>query len=345
MDFCVTGGSGFIGSHLCGRLLKDGHNVINVDNFCDFYPLEYKIDNVKRTLGVQHDVCDIESLKKIADKNPRYTICNVDIRDKASLDDMFASRHIDAVFHMAAMAGVRPSIEQPLLYNEVNVTGTLNILENMVKKGISKIVTASSSSVYGNCKEAPFREDMNVDRPISPYAATKKTVEVLSHVYHHLYGIDMALLRFFTVYGPGQRPDLAIHKFTRLMMEGSGITAFGDGSMERDYTYIDDIIDGTVKAMDHVNSGEGIYEVFNLGESRTVRLDELIMMLEKNIGVKAVVKWADEQPGDVKRTFADISKAKNILGYDPSTPIEKGLEIFVDWCGRYYGKDCHKENR
>ncbi len=337
MRYIVTGGAGFIGSHLCRSLIDKGHDVLNIDNFCDFYPLSYKLDNVRRSLGIKEKSNTLEELSRQADKAKGYKLHISDIRDYEAMDSIFSDFRPHGVFHLAAMAGVRPSIEDPRLYNQVNITGTLNILEASAKNDVSKVVIASSSSVYGNCPEAPFREDMNVDRPISPYASTKKSVEVLAHVYHSLFGIDTALLRYFTVYGPGQRPDLAIHKFTRLMMEDSPITLFGDGTMERDYTYIDDIVDGTVRSMGHIKKGSGIYEIFNLGESRTVSLNELVSLLQEVTGIKARIIWEKEQPGDVKRTYADISHSKKTMGYSPDTPIEKGLKIFTEWCREYYG--------
>ncbi|NLM36710.1 MAG: NAD-dependent epimerase/dehydratase family protein, partial [Firmicutes bacterium] len=218
-----------------------------------------------------------------------------------------------------------------LLYNDVNINGTLNLLEMCRKYGVKKFVFASSSSVYGNNKKVPFAEDDFVDHPISPYAATKRAGELLCHTYHHLYGMDVACLRFFTVYGPRQRPDLAIHKFTNLIFNDEEIPFYGDGTTERDYTYIDDIIDGVVKAIRWVHTGQGIYEIFNLGESRTVSLKEMVATLENEIGKKARVKVLPMQPGDVQRTCADISKAKKILGYQPSTPFEEGIKRFVQW--------------
>jgi UDP-glucuronate 4-epimerase len=335
--YLVTGGAGFIGSHLIKKLLEQGNRVINVDNFNEYYDYNIKVKNVLSSTGREVvdnvdeiRVDELNVLKKKVDfKN--YTLEIIDITKMAILEEVFEENKIDAVIHLAAMAGVRPSIENPLLYERVNVRGTMNILELMKKYNIKKFICASSSSVYGNNEKVPFSENDNVDRAISPYAATKKSCEVIGHSYSHLYDIDMAMLRFFTVYGPGQRPDLAIHKFTRLIYEGKEIPFFGDGETQRDYTYIDDIVDGVLKAIDYTEKNTKVYEIFNLGESQTISLKEMVATIEKVTGKKAVLNKLPMQPGDVNRTFADISKAKEMLGYNPQTQFEDGIRTFVEW--------------
>jgi UDP-glucuronate 4-epimerase len=312
--YLVTGGAGFIGSHLCDYLLENGARVINVDNFNDFYNPGIKEKNIAQHLGKEN-----------------YTVERTDIRDLGSLDRIFGQNKIDTVVHLAAMAGVRPSIEKPLLYEEVNVAGTMNLLEMCKKYDIKNFVCASSSSVYGNNKQVPFKETDIVDFAISPYAATKKSCEVMGHTYHHLYGIDMAMLRFFTVYGPRQRPDLAIHKFTKIIIQGDELPFYGDGTTKRDYTYIEDIIDGVVKSIKYVEENSGVYEIFNLGESQTISLSHMLKCIEEELGTKAAVKRLPMQAGDVEKTFADISKAKKILGYNPKTKFEDGIKKFIKW--------------
>ena len=312
--YLVTGGAGFIGSHLCDYLLENGARVINVDNFNDFYNPVIKEKNIAQHLGKEN-----------------YIVERADIRDLDSLDRIFKQNKIDTVVHLAAMAGVRPSIEKPLLYEEVNVAGTMNLLELCKKYGIKNLVCASSSSVYGNNEQVPFKETDIVDFAISPYAATKKSCEVMGHTYHHLYGIDMAMLRFFTVYGPRQRPDLAIHKFTKIIIQGDELPFYGDGTTKRDYTYIEDIIDGVVKSIKYVEENSGVYEIFNLGESQTISLSHMLKCIEDELGTKATVKRLPMQAGDVKKTFADISKAKEILGYNPKTKFEDGIKKFIKW--------------
>jgi len=318
----VTGGAGFIGSHLTKALLKSQQKVIVLDNFNDFYDPEIKRGNIKAIttkmaeLGIPED---------------HFQIVEGDIRNTEQMDKLFASFSIQLVVHLAAMAGVRPSISVPLLYNDVNINGTLNLLELCRKYGVKKFVFASSSSVYGNNKKVPFSETDFVDHPVSPYAATKRAGELLCHTYHHLYGMDIACLRFFTVYGPGQRPDLAIHKFTKLIINDEEVPFYGDGTTERDYTYIEDIIDGVLRAIQWVENGQGSYEIFNLGESRTVNLKEMVTTLEKEIGKKAKLKVLPMQPGDVQRTYADITKAQKILGYQPTTAFEDGIKQFIQW--------------
>ena len=257
--YFITGGAGFIGSSLSERILKEENKIITIDNFCDFYDPKLKENNINNMLG-----------------NSKYKLYRGDIRDKKMLETIFNENNIDCVIHLAAMAGVRPSIENPCLYQEVNCLGTQNILEEMKKHNIKNLVMASSSSVYGNCKEVPFREDMIVDYAISPYAATKKANEVMTHVYHKLNNMNVIMLRFFTVYGPKQRPDLAINKFTRLMLNNEEIPMYGDGTTSRDYTYIDDIVDGIVKSIKYVENSNNVYEILNLGNSNPVSLKEMI---------------------------------------------------------------------
>ena len=336
-NYCITGGAGFIGSHLAGFLLARGERVTVVDNFCDFYPLSYKIQNVLRTLNRETSKIDtLEDLIEETGKNESYSLILADIRDEKSIESLFTREKFDAVIHLAAMAGVRPSLADPRLYEDVNIAGTLNILDVCRKKGIGKLVIASSSSVYGNTKEVPFREDMPVDHPISPYAATKKATELFASVYHNIYHMDIALLRYFTVYGPGQRPDLAIHKFTRALFEEKEIPFFGDGTMKRDYTYIDDIIQGTVLALEWVERNSKVCEVINLGESRTVSLQELVELLAQKTGKEPRLRREPQPPGDVDCTYADLNKARKLLGYAPGISIEEGLDRFVRWCRDFY---------
>ena len=318
----VTGGAGFIGSHLCERLLKEGNKVIIIDNFNNFYDPLIKERNVKEIENMMQD-------NQIS--REKFSIYRVDFRDFAEVEPVFAENNIDLVIHLAAMAGVRPSINDPMLYTDVNIKGTVNLLELSRKYNVKKFIFASSSSVYGNNEKVPFSEDDNVDFPISPYASTKKAGELLCYTYHHLYDLSIACLRFFTVYGPRQRPDLAIHKFTDLIFKGEEIPFFGDGTTQRDYTYIDDIIDGVLKSVYWIFDGEPKYDIFNLGESRTISLRQMVETLENTIGKKAVFKKLPMQPGDVQRTYADISKAKRILGYNPTMGFEQGIESFIGW--------------
>ncbi len=315
----VTGGAGFIGSHTCEALLKCGFDVVSVDNFNDYYSPIYKREN-------------IECVKKTADTaNNLFISCEGDIRDAAFLNRVFENTHPDIVIHLAACAGVRPSILNPLQYADVNITGTVNVLECIKKFNINKLLFASSSSVYGNNAKVPFSETDMADRPISPYAATKKAGELICHTYHHLYDINTACLRFFTVYGPRQRPDLAIYKFTELILQGRPIPFYGDGSAERDYTFIDDIVDGNKKALNWVKNAKKRYGIFNLGESHTVSLSQLVKTIENELGLKAALEFKPQQPGDVNKTCADISHSKAILGYNPATEFDKGIKAFVDW--------------
>ncbi len=335
----VTGGSGFIGSHLIEKLLSAGRRVINVDNFNDYYDLSIKIGNTLESAGsIKYKIDGIhlsreerlKELKRLVDSE-NYILETVDIRDLGELERIFSENDIDCVVNLAAMAGVRPSLEDPMLYTDVNIKGYMNLLECCKKFGVKKFIQASSSSVYGNNREVPFKETDTVDFAISPYAATKKSGEVIGHTYHHLYNMDMVQLRFFTVYGPRQRPDLAIYKFTKMILEETPIPFYGDGSTERDYTYIDDIIDGVYKSIKYVEGNEGVYEIFNLGESQTISLRKMVEIIEETLGKKAVINRMSMQPGDVLRTNADITKAKKIIGYSPKTGFGEGVEKFVEW--------------
>ncbi|WP_297983981.1 GDP-mannose 4,6-dehydratase [uncultured Chryseobacterium sp.] len=336
MKYLVTGGSGFIGSHLVEALLKNGHSVINIDNFDDFYGYQIKIRNTLESVGKSPEFSfreketDIQKLI-IETVSDQYQLYFQDIRDKDGLAKIFEQNEIDMVIHLAALAGVRPSIERPLEYEEVNIKGSMNLWELCKEFNIKKFVCASSSSVYGNNEKIPFSETDNVDRPISPYAATKKCGEIMGHVYHHLYGIDMIQLRFFTVYGPRQRPDLAIHKFTKIITDGNEVPFYGDGSTARDYTFIDDIIDGIMKSIQYLENNDKIYEIINLGESEVVNLNEMLGIIEENLDKKSVRNTLPMQPGDVFKTNADITKAKSIIGYQPTTNFQNGINKFVEW--------------
>jgi UDP-glucuronate 4-epimerase len=304
----ITGGAGFIGSNLTERLVADGHGVFVVDNFDEYYDPQLKRQNVSRW-GSQVQVIE------------------ADIRDTPALRPVFTAGRFEAVIHLAARAGVRASLANPQLFAEVNVVGTQVLLELAREFDVPKFLLASSSSVYGESPNVPFREDDLGLLPVSPYAATKLSAEALCHVYHHLYQLDTACLRFFTVYGPRQRPDLAIRKFTTAIFAGKPIELYGDGNTQRDYTYIDDIMAGICGCLDRKLG----YEIINLGESRTVALRELVSLIEQAAGRKADIRWLPPQPGDVPRTFADISKARSLIGYDPQVPIGKGIERFGSW--------------
>ena len=309
MRILVTGGAGFIGSHLVEKLLSDGHAVTILDDFNDFYDPRIKYEN-------------------IAAVRERVPVHQIDLRDNAAVRDLFRRERFEVIFHLAARAGVRPSLEHPQLYFDTNVNGTLHLLEAARMTGADRFIFASSSSVYGISKTVPFREDLHLTQTISPYAASKISGEFLCSTYSHLYGLRIVALRFFTVYGPRQRPDLAIHQFTRRIFQGEPIKQFGDGTTRRDYTYIDDIIQGTLAAMEYQGP---LFDVFNLGESETIQLNELIAAIEKALGREAKIKRLPEQPGDVPLTCADISKARNLLGYNPTTRIGQGLPKFVNW--------------
>jgi UDP-glucuronate 4-epimerase len=311
-NILVTGGAGFIGSHLVDRLLGEGlWRVTVVDDFNDFYAPGRKRANVRAQL-----------------ESDSYRLVEADIRDRAALERVFGSGEFDCIVHLAARAGVRPSLMEPLLYTETNLTGTLNLLELSRAHNVGQFVFGSSSSVYGINAKVPFSEDDPIRQPVSPYAVTKAAGELMCHTYAHLYGLRCVCLRFFTVYGARQRPDLAIHKFARLISQDKPIPVFGDGTTRRDYTFIDDIIAGVRAAIDYTESP---YEIFNLGESRTVELRELISLLEKELGREARIDRQPLQPGDVPQTYADITKARRQLGYNPQTQIEDGIHRFVQW--------------
>ena len=309
MRILVTGGAGFIGSHLVEKLLAAGHEVVIVDDFNDFYDPRIKHANIA---GFAKDV----------------TVCHVDIRDGAAVRSLFHREKLDAIAHLAARAGVRPSIQLPQLYYDTNVIGTLHLLEAARVIGAERFIFASSSSVYGASKTVPFSEDQHLTQTLSPYAATKVAGEFLCSTYSHLYQMRVVALRYFTVYGPRQRPDLAIHQFTRRIYAGQAIDQFGDGSTRRDYTYIDDVIQGTMAALKYEGPR---YDIFNLGESETIQLKELILALENALGKKAKINRLPEQPGDMPLTCADISKARKLLGYNPTMKFSEGLPRFVKW--------------
>jgi UDP-glucuronate 4-epimerase len=309
MRVLVTGGAGFIGSHLVERLLAAGHAVVIVDDFNDFYDPRIKQANIA---GFAKDV----------------TVHHLDLRDDASVRNLFHGEKFEAIAHLAARAGVRPSIQYPQLYYDTNVSGTLHLLEAARVTGVERFIFASSSSVYGAAKTVPFSEDQRLTQTLSPYAATKIAGEFLCSTYSHLYQLRVVALRYFTVYGARQRPDLAIHQFTRRIHAGLPIEQFGDGTTRRDYTYIDDVIQGTMAALQY----EGpLFDIFNLGESETIQLKDLIVAIEKALEKKAKIKQLPEQPGDMPLTCADISKARKLLGYKPSTKLNAGLPKFIDW--------------
>jgi UDP-glucuronate 4-epimerase len=306
----VTGGAGFIGSHLCERLLSQNKHVVCLDNFDPYYSPEVKKNNISASL-----------------KNRRFSLAECDIRDKGELDGLFSSRNFDVVVHLAARAGVRPSIKDPRICQDVNVGGTINLLEICREHGIKRFIFGSSSSVYGESSDVPFSENEFLVRPISPYAASKQACELFCYTYHHLYSMRITCLRFFTVYGPRQRPDMAIHKFTKMIDSGKRIEIYGDGSSRRDYTHIDDIIDGVEAAVDKKLA----FEIINLGKSETTELNRLVSLIEENLGKKAKIKRMPMQPGDVPVTCADVSKAKKLLGYRPKVKVEEGITDFIKW--------------
>jgi UDP-glucuronate 4-epimerase len=309
MRILVTGGAGFIGSHLVEKLLAAGHEVAILDDFNDFYDPQIKHANIA---GVAKDV----------------TMYHVDVRDRASVRNLFHREKFEIVAHLAARAGVRPSIQQPQLYCDTNVSGTLHLLDAASVTGVERFVFASSSSVYGISKKVPFSEDQHLTQTLSPYAATKIAAEFFCSTYSQLYQMRVVALRYFTVYGPRQRPDLAIHQFTRRIYAGQPIEQFGDGTTRRDYTYIDDVIQGTMAALKY----EGpLFDIFNLGESDTIQLKDLIAAIENALGKKAKVNRMPEQPGDMPLTCADISKARKLIGYNPTTRFSDGLPRFMEW--------------
>lgn len=311
MNVLVTGGAGFIGSNLCERLLLEGHKVWTFDDLNDFYSVAKKERN----------------LRELGALGKPFTLIKGSLTDQSSLSAALDAAPFDQIVHLAARAGVRPSLEDPVLYQEVNVTGTVRLLEAARARGIKKVTIASSSSVYGVNSKVPFSESDPIFHPISPYAASKLACEALGHVYHHIYGMDIVMLRFFTVYGPRQRPDLAICKFIDRISKGQPIPVFGDGSTSRDYTFVADIVDGIQACM----RKEFGYEVFNLGNHDGVKLSYLIELIEKAVGEKAIIDRQPIQPGDVPLTCADIAKARRMLGYEPKTKIEAGIPLFVEW--------------
>jgi UDP-glucuronate 4-epimerase len=352
MNYLVTGGAGFIGSHVCERLLRAGHAVTVLDDLNPFYDPALKRRNLEalqraalRPTG-SSDFAPAPNLNPALNLNlnpktkaaevgqnarptfrPTFEFVHADLTDTAAVLELFTRGRFDQVIHLAARAGVRPSLAEPALYQRVNVEGTVNLLEAARLTGVRKLVIASSSSVYGVNAKVPFAEADPIFQAISPYAASKLACEALGHTYHHVYGLEIVMLRFFTVYGPRQRPDLAIHKFARLIAAGRPIPVFGDGSTARDYTYIDDILEGVLAASERTRG----YEVMNLGESQTVTLARLIELLEAALGKKAIIDRQPLQPGDVPVTYADISKARRLLDYQPRTPIEAGIPKFVEW--------------
>lgn len=334
--YLITGGAGFIGSTLSERILKDGNKVIALDNFNDFYDYKIKLNNVlevtKKNLNFTSNSKDenIKNLKFLVDSE-NYILEYVDIRDLKELERVFSENKIDIVVHLAGLGGVRPSIEDPLLYEEVNIRGTNNIFEIMRRTGIKKILAASSSSVYGNNESVPFKETDVVDFAISPYAASKKANEILAHTYHYLFNIDVVMLRFFTVFGPRQRPDLAIYKFTKLIDEGEQIPFFGDGSTSRDYTYVDDIVKGIMLLSNYIEANSNIYEISNIGGSDPVSLREMVEIIEEVLGKTAKINKLPMQPGDVNRTYADLTKIKNLVGYEADNTFKQGIEKFIKW--------------
>jgi len=311
MNFLVTGGAGFIGSHVCERLLREEHQVWAFDDLNSFYDPQFKRRNLR----------EVQALAL------PFEFVHGDITDREAMDEIFSSVKFDQVIHLAARSGVRPSLEQPALYQRVNVEGTVNVLEAARLKGVKKITIASSSSVYGLNSKMPFSESDPIFSAISPYAASKLACEALGHVWHHIYKMDVAMLRFFTVYGPRQRPDLAIYKFAKLICAGKPIPVFGDGSAARDYTFVADTVDGVMAC----TKKEFGYGLFNLGESETVSLSRMIELLENALGKKAVIDRQGLQAGDVPLTFADISRAREKLGYNPKVKFEQGIKIFIDW--------------
>jgi UDP-glucuronate 4-epimerase len=315
----VTGAAGFIGGHCCRALLDEGFEVVGLDNFDPFYDR-----SIKEVV-----------LSELNSRNG-FTFVEGDIRDRTTVD--LVLNGVDIVLHLAARAGVRPSIEDPTLYTSVNVDGTVQLLEACRELGLRRFVFGSSSSVYGDTTPVPFREDAPAVDPISPYAATKRAAELMCRAFAHLHDFRIAILRFFTVYGARQRPDLAIHRFTRLLAQGEPVARYGDGSTERDYTHIDDIVEGVLGAVRWVSRDERAFEVFNLGESKTVKLDRLIELIASALGMDPKIEQMPLQPGDVRRTCADITKARDVLGYDPKVSIEEGVPRFVDWYEETYGR-------
>ncbi|HBL75965.1 MAG: epimerase [Bacteroidetes bacterium GWF2_42_66] len=313
-NIVVTGCAGFIGSHLSEKLIEQGNRVIGIDNFDPFYDKTIKLRN-------------LEQLKK----SPNFIFRELDLSDSSKLKKGMENQPVDLIIHLAGKAGVRPSIEDPQGYIRANIVATQNILNLMKEKGIKKLAFASSSSVYGNTKETPFHEEMDVSNPISPYAFTKKACELINYTYHSLYGLDIVNLRFFTVFGPRQRPDLAIHKFTKLILSGEPVPMFGDGSTARDYTYYEDTVAGIIAAANYLFSNQNVYEIINLGNNQPVKLSDMIATIYDVCGIAPNIRQLPMQAGDVDITFANIDKAKKLLGYNPQYSFRKGVENFVEW--------------
>ncbi|MFH1435118.1 MAG: NAD-dependent epimerase/dehydratase family protein [Pseudomonadota bacterium] len=310
MKILVTGGAGFIGSHLCEKLLELDHEVTCLDNFNKFYDPNIKRDNIRKCKSID-----------------AFTLIEGDLLDLPRVRNLLSAEKFDVVVHLAAIPGVRPSVKDPFPYEENNIRGTLNMLQTCKESGANKFIFASSSSVYGIGLKAPFKETLAVGRPASPYAATKLAGEVMCHAFHHVHGINMAILRYFTVYGPRQRPEMAIHEFTRKALDGEVIKKFGDGSSVRDYTYIDDVIDVTVKSIEKCQG----YEIYNIGSSAGITLNDLLKLIGDTVGVELNVEQAEEVAGDVPLTLADVTRAKLKLGYKPSVAIDEGIRRFVEW--------------
>lgn len=308
--YLVTGGAGFIGSHLVDRLLKKEEKVIVLDNFNSFYPPSIKRKNIKAHLN-----------------NPHFTLIEADIRQRTALKDIFQSYRIDKVIHLAAQAGVRDSLINPFLYEDVNIRGTLNLLDVCKDYPLKSFIFASSSSIYGKSENLPFSEDEILPRPISPYGATKLSGEIICRTYHELYNIPIVCIRIFTAYGPRQRPEMAIHKFTHLIEEGKEVPLFGNGSSKRDYTYISDLVEGIIGILER----DFKFEIFNLGGSHPIELTKIVTLIERSLSRKAKVRYLPSQPGEPSLTFANISKATQILNYKPKVGIEEGIEKFVSW--------------
>lgn len=312
--YLITGGAGFIGSTLADKLISMGDKVVVIDNFCNFYEPTIKRKNIQKLMD-----------------NNNFKLYEVDVRNRNEIKKVFEENNLNCIVHLAAMAGVRESIKRPLLYQEVNGLGTQNILEEMKEHNINKGVFASSSSVYGNCKNIPFKESEIVDFAISPYAATKKANEVMCHVYHQLYNFDIMMLRFFSVYGPRQRPDLAISKFTKAIISDKPVTMYGNGLTSRDYTYVDDIVDGIIKSCNYIMKEKNVYEIINLGNSLPVSLCDMIKTISKFIGKEPIIQQLEMQKGDPIVTNADISKAKSLIHYQPKVSFEEGIKKYIQW--------------
>ncbi|HLD21324.1 MAG TPA: GDP-mannose 4,6-dehydratase [Patescibacteria group bacterium] len=316
MNILLTGAAGFIGSHTADKLLELGHSVIAVDNFCDYYNPQFKEENVAH---------------HFTNATPHYTLIRADITDLVAMRAIFQDHSIDCIIHLAAQAGVRISIQKPLLAQKVNIEGTYNLFELAREFNIQQVIFASSSSVYGNQQKTPFSENDPVDHPISPYAATKKACELIAYTYHHLYQMNCVGLRFFTVYGERGRPDMSPYLFADAILHEKPIRKFGDGSTQRDYTYINDIVSGILACIEKPLG----YEIINLGNSHTVTLNEYIETFERVIGKKAIIDQQPLQPGDVNKTFADTRKAKQLLNWQPTTSLEQGLTKFLTWFEKY----------